>query len=75
MEAQLVSARFDYDTELVGREEIDDKRLIGLPRCGQDQPRRVARLCVGLNLDGFAPASQWQELSAALPTNDAREVA
>jgi hypothetical protein len=46
VEAQLVSARFDYDTELVGREEIDDKRLIGLPRGGQDQSCRVARLCV-----------------------------
>jgi hypothetical protein len=57
---------FGYDTELLGRDEIDDKSLVGL--------RGVIKIShVGvngtslLNLDGFAPASQWDELSTSLP--------
>jgi len=47
---------FGYDTELLGRDEIDDKNLVGL--------RGVV-----LNLDGFAPAAQWQEPSTIPSTN------
>ncbi|MFZ0803343.1 MAG: hypothetical protein WAN70_14365 [Terriglobales bacterium] len=59
---------FGYDTELLGRDEIDEKRLVGL--------RGVVRIshAVGsgaslLNLDGFAPASQWE--ACALPASAA----
>ena len=57
---------FGYDTELLGRDEVDEKTLVGL--------RGVVKISDSvmngtslLNLDGFAPASQWEELSAALP--------
>jgi hypothetical protein len=53
---------FGYDTELLGRDEIDEKSLVGL--------RGVVKISHGvvngtslLNLDGFAPAAQWEELS------------
>jgi hypothetical protein len=56
---------FGYDTELLGRDEVDDKNLVGL--------RGVVKIThsVGngtslLTLDGFAPASQWEELSAGI---------
>jgi len=59
---------FGYDTELLGRDEVDEKNLIGL--------RGVVKISHAilngtslLNLDGFAPASQWEELSAALPAD------
>ena len=59
---------FGYDIELFERDEIDEKALIGL--------RGVVKIGYFvldgtslLNLDGFAPASQWDELSVALPVN------
>ena len=59
---------FGYDTELLGRDEIDDKGLIGLR--GVVKISHVVRHGLRiLNLDGFAPASQWEELSAALPAD------
>jgi len=59
---------FGYDTELLGRDEIDDKGLIGLR--GVVKISHVVRHGLSiLNLDGFAPASQWEELSAALPAD------
>src|SRR5712692_4468389 len=55
---------FGYDTELLGRDEVDEKALLGL--------RGVARVSHTtlngrsfLNLEGFAPAGDWQELSVA----------
>ena len=52
---------FAYDTELLGRDEIDDKNLVGLRGVV-----RVSHAVVNgtslLNLDGFAPAAQWGEL-------------
>jgi hypothetical protein len=57
---------FGYDTELLGRDEIDDRNLIGL--CGVI---RVTHTVVNgtsvLNLDAFAPASQWEKLSCVAP--------
>jgi|SRR5580704_10069129 hypothetical protein len=55
---------FDYDTELLGRDEIDDKNLIGL-RGVVKISHVVLNGTSLLNLDGFAPASQWEELSGA----------
>jgi hypothetical protein len=55
---------FGYDTELLGRDEIDDKGLIGLR--GVVKISYVVRHGLRiLNLDGFAPASEWEELSTA----------
>ena len=53
---------FNYDTDLLGREEVDEKALIGLQGIV-----RVSRTMLNtrsyVNLDGFAPASDWEELS------------
>jgi hypothetical protein len=53
---------FGYDTELLGRDEVDEKALIGL--------RGVVKVGhIILNgtflhrLDGFAPSTRWEELS------------
>ena len=57
---------FGYDTELLGRDEIDDKGLIGLR--GVVKISHVVRHGLRiLNLDGFAPAGRWEELSTASP--------
>ncbi len=59
---------FGYDTELLGRDEIDEKSLVGL--CGVV---KISHVVVNgaslLNLDGFAPASQWEELASAPSAN------
>ena len=53
---------FGYDTELFGHDEIDDKRLVGLT--GVVKISHVVRNGASLlNLDAFAPAGQWNELS------------
>ena len=51
---------FGYDPELLGRDEIDDKAVVGL--------RGIVKLLHSsvhgrtfLNLDGFAPAAHWDE--------------
>ena len=56
---------FGYDTELLGKEEIEDKALIGLSGVVK-ATHTVAHGIRMLNLQGFAPASQWEELSAGL---------
>ncbi|MGH9498283.1 MAG: hypothetical protein ACRD3L_04005 [Terriglobales bacterium] len=65
---------FGYDTELLGQDEIDDKSLLGLHGVV-----RISHVVVHgsslLNLDGFAHASQWKELSSLPPSNVAPEVA
>jgi len=57
---------FGYDTELLADDEIDDKNLVGLHGVV-----KISHVIVNgtslLNLDAFAPANQWQELSRALP--------
>jgi hypothetical protein len=59
---------FGYDSELSERDEIDEKALVGL--------RGIVKICRArvqgtslLNLDNFAPASEWKELRAARPAN------
>jgi len=56
---------FGYDTELLGRDEVDEKALAGLRGVV-----RVSHTTLNghsfLNLDGFAPAGEWDEL-AVLP--------
>lgn len=59
---------FGYDTELLEQDEIDDKNLVGL-RGVVKISHVVVNGTSPLNLDGFAPASQWEELSRALPAS------
>jgi hypothetical protein len=53
---------FLYDPELLGREEIDERALFGLRGVVKISHTTVNGTTL-LNLDGFAPASQWEELS------------
>ncbi len=55
---------FGYDPDLLGREEVEERALLGL--------RGVLRISHTpfngrsyLNLEAFAPASEWEELSPA----------
>jgi hypothetical protein len=55
---------FLYDPELLAHEQVDEKALPGL-RGVVKITRTVINGISLVNLDGFAPASQWEELSAA----------
>jgi hypothetical protein len=55
---------FAYDPDLLERDEIDEKRLIGL-RGVVKVSRIVFDGTPFLRFDGFAPAEKWQELSPA----------
>ena len=63
---------FGYDQELLGREEVDEKALVGLKGV-----LKVCRRTVNgrplLNLDGFAPVGQWESFSPAGTANVAGE--
>jgi hypothetical protein len=61
---------FGYDAELLGQDEIDDKNLIGL-RGVVKVSHVVVNGAFPLNLDGFAPAGQWEELSCISPASAA----
>ena len=54
---------FLYDPELLGREEVDEKALSGLRGVVKISHSTVNGTSL-LNFDGFAPASQWKELSS-----------
>jgi len=56
---------FGYDTDLLGQDEIDEKILVGL-RGVVKIGHVVVNGTTFVNLEGFAPASQWQELSPAV---------
>ena len=55
---------FGYDSELLGRDEVDETQLVGLKGVV-----KVSHIVFNdtslLRLDGFAPASRWEELSPA----------
>jgi hypothetical protein len=55
---------FGYDVELLGRDEVDETQLIGLTGVV-----KISHVVLNgtslLRLDGFAPASRWEELSPA----------
>ena len=54
---------FGYDTELLERNEIDDKSLVGLSGVIKISHAVVNGSSL-LNLDAFAPVSQWERLSS-----------
>ena len=53
---------FGYDTESLGRDEVDESQLVGLTGVV-----KISRIVVNgsslLRLDGFAAAGRWEELS------------
>ena len=55
---------FGYDTELLGRDEVDERQLVGLKGVV-----KISHIFVNgaslIRLDGFAPAGRWEELSPA----------
>jgi hypothetical protein len=55
---------FGYDPDLLGRDEVDEKALLGL-RGMLRTSRTILNGRSFLNLDGFAPAGEWEELSAS----------
>src|ERR1700758_2490449 len=55
---------FFYDADLLGRDEVDEKALSGLRGVVKISHTTVNGTSL-LNFDGFAPASQWAELSSA----------
>ncbi len=69
---------FLYDPELLAHEQIDDKALPGLRGVVKISHAVVNGISL-INLDGFAPASQWEELSkgpvSTEPGRDSHEVA
>jgi hypothetical protein len=65
---------FLYDPDLLQREEVDEKALSGLRGIVKVSHTTVNGTSL-LNFDGFAPASQWEELSAsASPKSAGSEV-
>ena len=66
---------FGYDPDLMGRDEVDEKALVGLRGIV-----RISRTTLNgrsfLNLGGFAPVSEWEELSVSAASNQevARDV-
>ncbi len=55
---------FGYDTELLGRDEVDEAQLVGLKGVV-----KISHIVVNgsslIRLDGFASAGRWEELSPA----------
>jgi len=60
---------FGYDTELLGRDELDEKCLVGL-----EGVVKVSHTTVNgrmyLNLDAFAASGEWDEFMAMPPTSE-----
>ena len=61
---------FLYDPESLGREEVDEKALAGLRGVVKISHTTLNGTSL-LNFDGFAPASQWEELAFASSPNKA----
>ena len=55
---------FGYDSELLGRDEVDESQLIGLKGVVKIS-HIVANGAALIRLDGFASAGRWEELSPA----------
>ena len=64
---------FIYDPESLSQNEVDERALRGLVGVVKISHAVINGIRL-VNLDGFAPASQWEELSSAIPksfaTND-----
>jgi hypothetical protein len=58
---------FGYDPDLLGRDEVDEKALLGLTGVLRTDRKSLAGRMF-LNLDAFAPSAEWEFIS-----KDARE--
>jgi hypothetical protein len=54
---------FGYDPDLFGRDEVDEKALVGLRGIVRTSRTVLNGRCF-LNLDGFAPAAEWEEFTS-----------
>ena len=54
---------FGYDTDLFASDEIEEKALLGLRGVVKISHATVHGISI-LNLEGFAPAGRWEELSS-----------
>src|SRR5947207_11270810 len=59
---------FGYDSQFLGKNEIDDQALVGLQGVVKISHAVVHGLSV-LNLDGFASAARWSEFSPGAETD------
>jgi hypothetical protein len=50
----------------MGRDEVDEKKLLGLRGIVRISHTTLNGRCF-LNLSGFAPASEWDELTVSVP--------
>ena len=66
---------FGYNPDLMGRDEIDEKALLSLRGIVRISHATLNGRCF-LNLGGFAPASEWDELSVSVASSQevARDV-
>jgi hypothetical protein len=55
---------FGYDPDLMGHDEVDEKALLGLRGIVRISHTTLNRRTF-LNLSGFAPAGEWDELSVS----------
>ncbi len=60
---------FGYDTELLGRDEMDEKRIVGLTGVVKVSHTTVNGRTY-LNLDAFASAGEWDEYSSLPPQSE-----
>jgi hypothetical protein len=56
---------FGYDPDLMGRDEVDEKALMGLRGIVRISHTTLNGRCF-INLGGFAPASEWDEFPASV---------
>jgi hypothetical protein len=63
---------FGYDTELLGRDELEEKRIVGLTGVVKVSHTTVNGRTY-LNLDAFASAGEWDEFSLLPPQTEAAE--
>jgi hypothetical protein len=59
---------FGYDPDLMGKDEVDEKALLGLRGIVRISRTTLNGHCF-LNLGGFAPASEWDELSGSVASS------
>jgi len=65
---------FVYDPELFRQDEVDEKALAGLRGIVKISHTTVNGISL-TNLDGFAPASQWEDFSSSAAPKAGPEVA
>ena len=66
---------FGYDTELLDRDELDERALTGLRGVVRVSYTNTLNGHSLLNLEAFAPADRWGELAAQMSSKSDREVA